>query len=61
MKRLFKYLGRLALVLTIPIALYITTSQGVDYVHGFGKACAISHNGWTFHEQCGVQLPPPSP
>lgn len=58
MKRLFKYLGRLAIVLTIPIALYITTSQGVDYVHGFGKACAISHDGWNFHSQCGVQLPP---
>ncbi len=62
LKRLFKFLGIAAICLTIPIAAYITTSQGVDYVHGFGKACAISHNGWAFHEQCGVQLPPaPTP
>jgi hypothetical protein len=58
MKRLFKFLGTTALIMTIPFALYITTSKGVDYIHGFGKACAISHDGWSFHSQCGVQLPP---
>jgi hypothetical protein len=58
MKRLFKFLGIVAMCLTIPVAIYITTSKGVDYVHGFGKACAISHDGWSFHSQCGVQLPP---
>ena len=58
MKRLFKFLGIVAMVLTVPVVLYISTSKGVDYVHGFGKACAISHDGWKFHSQCGVQLPP---
>lgn len=58
MKRFFKFLGIVAIILTIPVAIYISTSKGVDYVHGFGKACAISHDGWNFHSQCGVQLPP---
>jgi hypothetical protein len=58
MKRLIKFLGTVALIISIPLVIYITTSQGVDYVHGFGKDCAISHVGWDFHGQCGVQLPP---
>ena len=56
-KRFFKFLGIVAIALTVPLAAYITTSKGVDYVHGFGKACAIIHDGWSFHGQCGVQLP----
>jgi hypothetical protein len=48
----------MAVVITIPLAAYITTSKGVDYIHGFGKACAIIHNGWSFRGQCGVQMPP---
>jgi hypothetical protein len=57
-KRFFKFLGIVAIALTVPLAAYITTSKGVDYVHGFGKACAIIHDGWSFHGQCGVQVPP---
>jgi hypothetical protein len=57
MKRLLRILGILV-VLAIPLIIYISTSTGVDYVHGFGKACSILHDGWRFHEQCGVQVPP---
>jgi hypothetical protein len=57
-KKIFKLLGIMAVLLTIPLAAYITTSKGVDYVHGFGKACAVIHDGWSFHGQCGVQVPP---
>ena len=57
-KRFFKLVGIIAVLVTIPLAAYITTSKGVDYIHGFGKACAIIHSGWSFHGQCGVQVPP---
>ena len=58
MKRFFRILGIVALLLTVPLAVYITASKGVDYVHGFGKACAVFHSGWHFHGQCGVTVPP---
>jgi hypothetical protein len=57
MKKLFRVLSIVTLVLAIPLAVYITTSVGVDYVHGFGKACAVFHDGWHFHGKCGVQVP----
>jgi hypothetical protein len=58
MKRVFRILGIVALALMVLLAAYITTSKGVDYIHGFGKACAVFHSGWHIHGQCGVTVPP---
>ena len=58
MKRVFKFIGIAALVFSISVGAYISTSVGVDYVHGFGKACEIYHDGWHFRDQCGVPVPP---
>lgn len=38
----------------------INVSDGIDYVHGFGQACLIAHDGWHFHMQCGSVGPPVS-
>jgi hypothetical protein len=53
-------LGTVATVVAILLIAYITMSDGVDYVHGFGKACLVVHHGWHFHMQCGA-VSPPSP
>jgi hypothetical protein len=39
---------------------YISLSVGIDYIHGFGKACLVVHDGWHFHASCGA-VSPPSP
>ena len=48
----------LATVLMIVVILFISLSDGVDYVHGFGRACLIAHDGWHFHASCGAVTPP---
>jgi hypothetical protein len=46
------------LVLVVLILAYVTSSNGVDYLHGFGKTCLLAHHGWQIHMQCGVASPP---
>ena len=38
----------------------VAPSDGIDYVHGFGKACLVAHDGWHFHIQCGGSVSPPN-
>lgn len=40
--------------------LLISFSDGVMTVHGFGKICAIEHEGWHFHMHCDCQNPRPT-
>ena len=47
-----------ATAITIVLIFYISLSDGVDYVHGFGKACLVVHDGWHFHAACGAVSPP---
>lgn len=54
-------LGIVALVLVILLVVFISASDGVDYVHGFGKACLVVHDGWHFHVHCGGSVRPPKP
>ena len=63
-----KYSGRsdtstivLSIVLAVLFVLfiaYVSLSQGIDYVHGFGKACLVFHDGWNIHVHCGSVSPP---
>ena len=50
-----------AVLLVILLVAYISASDGVDYIHGFGKACLVIHDGWHFHMQCGGSVNPPKP
>ena len=50
-----------AVLLVILLIAYISASDGVDYIHGLGKACLIVHDGWHFHIQCGGAVSPPKP
>jgi len=36
-------LGIVAVLLVILLVAYISASDGIDYVHGFGKACLVFH------------------
>jgi hypothetical protein len=47
-----------ALLLLVVIVAYVSFSDGVDYIHGFGKACLVIHDGWHFHANCGSVSPP---
>ena len=51
-------LALLATVVTICLIVFISLSDSVEYVHGFGKACLIAHDGWHFHATCGAVSPP---
>jgi len=51
----------LAIVLVVLVGLllaYISLGDGINHVHGFGRACLIAHDGWHFHLQCGAVSPP---
>lgn len=50
----------LALLLLLAIVVYISFGDGVDYLHGFGRACLVAHDGWHFQMQCGSVNPPNS-
>jgi len=50
-----------AVLLVILLIAYISASDGIDYIHGFGKACLVVHDGWHFHMQCGGSVSPPKP
>jgi|NGEPerStandDraft_6_1074524.scaffolds.fasta_scaffold97200_2 hypothetical protein len=55
------YLDAIALLATatvVVLILFISLSDGVDYVHGLGKACLIAHDGWHFHASCSAVTPP---
>ena len=58
--RTFTALAFVAVVLVILLVVYISLSDGIDYVHGFGKACLVIHDGWHFHLRCGSVSPPNS-
>lgn len=53
----------LSIVLVVLVGLllaYISLSDGIDYLHGFGRACLIAHDGWHFHVRCdSVSRPNP--
>jgi len=51
-------LGIVAVLLVILLVAYISLSDGVDYIHGFGKACLVVHQGWHFHFSCGTVSAP---
>ena len=59
-RRATNVMGLLALVLLVLIIAYISLSDGIDYVHGLGKACLVVHDGWHFHASCGAVSPPGS-
>jgi hypothetical protein len=59
--RAINAMGIVAALLLLLIIAYISLSDGVDYVHGFGKACLIVHDGWHFHGSCGSVSPPSPP
>jgi hypothetical protein len=46
------------LVFLVLIVVFVSLSDGVDYVHGFGKACLVIHDGWHFHTSCSSVSPP---
>ena len=48
-------------VLVAVLAAYISLSDGIDYIHSFGKACRVVHDGWHFHASCGAVSPPSPP
>jgi hypothetical protein len=50
--------GVVAVVLVAVVIAYISLSDGVDYLHGFGGACLVMHNGWHVHVNCGKVYPP---
>ena len=57
---MYRILAIVAVVLVALLIAYISLSDGIDYVHGFGKACLIIHDGWHFHMHCGsVSAPRP--
>ena len=39
-------------VLASLFLIYISVSDGSDYLHGLGKACLVVHHGWHIHLQC---------
>jgi hypothetical protein len=43
--------------LVVLVIAYISLSNGVDYVHGFGHGCVFVHNGWDVHVSCGKAVP----
>ena len=51
-------LALLSVVVAVLLIVFISTSDGVDYIHGFGKACDVVHDGWHFHMQCDSVSPP---
>jgi len=51
-------LSILLVVLVGLLLAYVSLSDSVDYVHGFGRACLIAHDGWHFHLRCGSVSPP---
>ena len=51
----------LRILFIILLVAYISFSDGVDYIHGFGKACLVVHEGWHMHMQCGSVRPPAIP
>jgi hypothetical protein len=53
-RRLLTVLAVLGVLLTLLLVAYITESNGVDRIHGFGNTCLLVHNGWHFHVQCGA-------
>jgi len=60
-RRSIDILHIVAVLLVILLVAYISASDGVDYIHGFGKACLVIHDGWHFHMQCGGSVSPPKP
>jgi len=48
----------IAVLLVILLVVYISASDGIDFIHGFGKACLLIHDGWHMHIQCGDVCPP---
>ena len=60
-RRSLDVLGIVAVLLVILLVADISASDGVDYIHGFGKACLVVHDGWHFHMQCGGSVSPPKP
>ena len=46
----------LALLLGL-VVLFISFSDGSEYLHAFGKMCQFIHDGWHFHLGC---VPNPS-
>jgi hypothetical protein len=51
-------LAIVAVVLLALLVAFVSLSDGVDYVHGFGGACVVAHSGWHFHWSCGNVHPP---
>jgi hypothetical protein len=59
-RRGINVMALVVLVILVLIVLYVSLSDGIDYVHGFGNACLVVHDGWHFHASCG-SVNPPSP
>jgi hypothetical protein len=47
-------------VLASLFLIYISVSDGSDYLHGLGKACLVVHHGWHIHLQCRAMPTPGS-
>lgn len=60
-RRSIDVLHIVAVLLVILLIAYISASDCIDYIHGFGKACLVVHDGWHFHMQCGGSVSPPKP
>jgi hypothetical protein len=54
----YRILAIVAILLVALFIAYVSLSDGIDYVHGFGKACLIIHDGWHVHTRCGSVRPP---
>lgn len=51
--------GLIAVIVIVVVAvIFISASESVDYIHGFGKACLVVHDGWHFHVNCSAVSPP---
>jgi hypothetical protein len=57
LKFITRLLRVIMLVALVVVLVYVTTSNGVDYVHTLGKTCLLAHHGWQMHVQCGVTSP----
>jgi hypothetical protein len=57
LKFVTRVLRVIMLVILVAFLAYVTSSNGVDYVHTFGKTCLLAHHGWQIHMQCGVTNP----
>ena len=55
-----RVLAIVAVVLVASLIAYVSLSDGVDYVHGFGNACLVIHDGWHLHIHCGSVSAPKS-